>query len=124
MASRMQTSHALDALLMAVWRRKPTSKVIIHSDQGSKFTSHEWRDFLTDHNLEASMSRRSNCYDNAVPENFFNLLNTERIRRKTYKIRKEAPQDVFDYIEIFYNPKRRHAINAMLSPVECEMITK
>ena len=62
MSSRMQTSLALNALLMAVWRRKPTSKVIIHSDQGSQFTSHEWREFLTDHNLEASMSRRGNCY--------------------------------------------------------------
>ena len=60
-ASRMQTSLALNALLMAVWRRKPTKKVIVHSDQGSQFTSHEWRGFLTDHNLEASMSRRGNC---------------------------------------------------------------
>ena len=62
MASRMQTSLALNALLMAVWRRKPADKVIVHSDQGSQFTSHEWREFLTDHNLEASMSRRGNCY--------------------------------------------------------------
>ena len=62
MASRMQTSLALNALLMAVWRRKPTNKVIVHSDQGSQFTSQEWREFLTDHNLEASMSRRGNCY--------------------------------------------------------------
>jgi len=124
MHSRMQTSLALNALLMAVWRRKPTSKVIIHSDQGSQFTSHEWREFLTDHNLEASMSRRGNCYDNAVAESFFHLLKTERIRRKTYKTRKDARQDVFDYIELFYNPKRRHANNGMLSPVEFEMATK
>ena len=124
MHSRMQTSLALNALLMAVWRRKPTEKVIIHSDQGSQFTSHEWREFLNDHNLEASMSRRGNCYDNAVAESFFHLLKTERIRRKTYKTRQEARQDVFDYIEIFYNPKRRHANNGMLSPVEFEMATK
>jgi len=78
------------------------------------------REFLTDHNLEASMSRRGNCYDNAVAESFFHLLKTERIRRKTYKTRKEARQDVFDYIELFYNPKRRHANNGMLSPVEFE----
>jgi len=124
MHSRMQTSLALNALLMAVWRRKPTNKVIVHSDQGSQFTSHEWREFLTDHNLEASMSRRGNCYDNAVAESFFHLLKTERIRRKTYKTRQEARQDVFDYIEMFYNPKRRHANNGMLSPVEFEMAAK
>ena len=124
MHSRMQTSLALNALLMAVWRRKPTDTVIVHSDQGSQFTSHEWREFLTDHNLEASMSRRGNCYDNAVAESFFHLLKTERIRRKTYKTRQEARQDVFDYIEMFYNPKRRHANNGMLSPVEFEMTAK
>lgn len=124
MASRMQTSLALNALLMAVWRRKPTDTVIVHSDQGSQFTSHEWREFLTDHNLEASMSRRGNCYDNAVAESFFHLLKTERIRRKTYKTRAEARQDVFDYIELFYNPKRKHGNNGMLSPVEFEMGAK
>ena len=124
MGSRMQTSLALNALLMAVWRRKPADKVIVHSDQGSQFTSQEWREFLSDHNLEASMSRRGNCYDNAVAESFFHLLKTERIRRKTYKTRKDAHHDVFDYIELFYNPKRRHANNGMLSPVEFEMATK
>jgi putative transposase len=124
MASRMQTSLALNALLMAVWRRKPTDTVIVHSDQGSQFTSHEWREFLTDHNLEASMSRRGNCYDNAVAESFFHLLKTEKIRRKTYKTRQEARQDVFDYIELFYNPKRKHGNNGMLSPVEFEMTAK
>ena len=124
MHSRMQTSLAVNALLMAVWRRKPTNTVVVHSDQGSQFTSHEWREFLTDHNLEASMSRRGNCNDNAVAESFFHLIRTERIRRRTYKTRKEARQDVFDYIEIFYNPKRRHVNNAMLSPIEFEMATK
>ena len=124
MGSRMQTSLALNALLMAVWRRKPTDKVIVHSDQGAQFTSQEWREFLSDHNLEASMSRRGNCYDNAVAESFFHLLKTERIRRKTYKTRKDARHDVFDYIELFYNPKRRHANNGMLSPVDYEMAAK
>jgi len=94
------------------------------SDQGSQFTSHEWREFLSDHNLEASMSRRGNCYDNAVAESFFHLLKTERIKRTTYKTRTDARQDVFDYIEIFYNPKRRHANKGMLSPVEYAMTTK
>ena len=71
MQSRMRIDLALSGLLMAVWRRKPKSKVIIHSDQGSQFTSFEWQDFLKTHNLEASMSRRGNCYDNAVAESFF-----------------------------------------------------
>ncbi len=105
---------------MAVWRRKPKNKVVIHSDQGSQFTSIEWASFLKSHNLEHSMSRRGNCHDNAVAESFFNLLKRERIRRKVYKTRADVRQDVFDYIEMFYNPKRKHARNEMLSPNEFE----
>lgn len=120
MQSRMQMDLVLSALLMAVWRRKPKSKVIIHSDQGSQFTSYEWQKFLKANNLEASMSRRGNCYDNAVAESFFQLLKRERIRRKTYATRKDARQDVFDYIEFFYNPKRKHGNNGMLSPIDFE----
>ncbi|MEE9272362.1 MAG: IS3 family transposase, partial [Robiginitomaculum sp.] len=80
--------------------------------------------FLVAHNLEASMSRRGNCYDNAVAESFFHLLKTERIRRKTYKMRQLARQDVFDYIEMFYNSKRKHGKCGMLSPAQFEMATK
>jgi len=120
MHSRMQTDLVLNALVMALWRRKPKAKVIVHSDQGSQYTSHEWRSFLQSHNLEVSMSRRGNCYDNAVAESFFHLLKTERIRRKTYKTRENARQDVFDYIELFYNPKRKHSNNGMLSPTDFE----
>lgn len=117
---RQTTDVALQALLMAVWRRKPKNKVLVHSDQGSQFTSMDWAAFLRDHNLEHSMSRRGNCHDNAVAESFFNLLKRERIRRRTYKTRAEARQDVFDYIEMFYNPKRKHVRNGMLSPVDFE----
>lgn len=120
MQSRQTTDLVLQALLMAVWRRKPTHKVLIHSDQGSQFTSMDWASFLRAHNLEHSMSRRGNCHDNAVAESFFNLLKRERIRRRTYRTRDEARQDVFDYIEMFYNPKRKHANNGMLSPVNFE----
>jgi len=118
--SRQTTDVVLQALLMAVWRRKPKSKVLVHSDQGSQFTSMDWAAFLKHHNLEHSMSRRGNCHDNAVAESFFNLLKRERIRRRTYRTREEARQDVFDYIEMFYNPKRKHVRNGMLSPVEFE----
>ena len=121
MQSRMTTDLALQALLSAVWRRKPKTKVMIHSDQGSQFTSKEWQSFLSKHNLIASMSRRGNCHDNAVAESFFQLLKRERIRRRTYLTRDAARQDVFDYIEMFYNPNRKHTNNSMLSPVDYEV---
>jgi len=95
---------------------------LIHSDQGSQFTSTEWQSFLSKHNLDASMSRRGNCHDNAVAESFFQLLKRERIRRRTYLTRDAARQDVFDYIEMFYNPTRRHikvifeCINGFFNP--------
>jgi len=120
MQGRQTTELVLQALLMAVWRRKPKNKVLIHSDQGSQFTSMDWASFLKHHNLEHSMSRRGNCHDNAVAESFFNLLKRERIRRRTYKSRAEARQDVFEYIEMFYNPRRKHTKNGMLSPVAFE----
>ena len=119
--SRMTTDLALQALLMAVWRRKPAGQVMVHSDQGSQFTSREWQTFLRQHNLEPSMSRRGNCHDNAVAESFFQLLKRERIRRRTYPTRDDARRDVFEYIELFYNPKRKHTNNGMLSPVDFEI---
>lgn len=120
MQGRQTTDVALQALLSAVWRRKPKNKVLIHSDQGSQFTSIDWASFLKHHHLEHSMSRRGNCHDNAVAESFFNLLKRERIRRRTYKTRADARKDMFDYIEMFYNPIRKHARNGMLSPVNFE----
>jgi putative transposase len=118
--SRQTTDLVLQALLMAVWRRKPKGKVLIHSDQGAQFTSIDWASFLKRHNLEHSTSRRGNCHDNAVAESFFNLLKRERVRRRTYKTRDDARQDIFDYIEMFYNPQRKHVRNGMLSPAEFE----
>ena len=113
-------NSVLQALLMAVWRRKPKSKVLIHSDQGPQFTSMDWASFLHHHNLEHSMSRRGNCHDNAVAESFFNLLKRERIRRHTYKTREKARRDGFDYIEMFYNPKRLHSHLGYVPPDEYE----
>ena len=120
MGSRIDTSLVLDALLMALWRRQPHAPVMVHSDQGCQFTGHEWQAFLRDHNLVSSMSRRGNCHDNAVAESFFSSLKRERIRRRTYKTRDEARQDVFDYIEMFYNPVRKQVRNGMLSPAQFE----
>jgi putative transposase len=90
MSSRIDTELAMNALLMAVWRRKPVEPVMVHSDPGSQFTSKDWRDFLTAHRLEPSMSRRGNCHDNAVAESFFQLLKRERIKRKTYATKEDA----------------------------------
>jgi putative transposase len=120
MKNRPTVDLVIDALLMAVWRRKPEAKVLIHSDQGVQYTSRDWKAFLADNNLEISMSRRGNCHDNAVAESFFSLLKAERIKRKIYKTRSEARSDIFNYIELFYNPKRRHGTNGGLSPVEYE----
>jgi putative transposase len=120
MKPQMTSDLAIDALLMAVWRRKPKQEVMIHSDQGSQFSSGDWQSFLKANNLLGSMSRRGNCHDNAVAESFFQLLKRERIRRKIYSTRQDARADVFDYIEMFYNPKRRHGFNNQLSPVEFE----
>jgi putative transposase len=100
------------------WRRKPKQEVMIHSDQGSQFSSGDWQSFLKANNLLGSMSRRG--HDNAVAESFFQLLKRERIKRKIYSTRQDARADVFDYIEMFYNPKRRHGFNNQLSPVEFE----
>ncbi|WP_374755762.1 IS3 family transposase [Sulfitobacter mediterraneus] len=118
--SRQPTDLVLQVLLMAVWRRKPKQTVLIHTDQGPQYTSRDWAAFLRAHNIEHSMSRRGNCHDNAVAESFFNLLKRERIRRRTYKTREQARQDIFDYIEMFYNPKRKQVRNGMLSPVDFE----
>jgi len=120
MKSRMQDELVLDALLMAIWRRRPTQQVMIHSDQGTQYRSHDWNAFLKDHNLKPSMSRRGHCLDNAVAESFFQLLKRERIKRRIYPTREVARQDIFDYIELFYNPVRKHGHNNMLSPMEFE----
>ena len=120
MRSRMTTDLVMNALLMASWQRQPQQRVLVHSDQGAQYTSREWRDFLADHNLEPSMSRRGNCHDNAAAESFFSLLKTERIRRRIYPDRETARRDVFDYIEMFYNPVRRHGNNGGIAPVEFE----
>lgn len=120
MQPRMETDLVMKALLMALWRRQPKHEVIVHSDQGSQYTSRDWQKFLKDHRLICSMSRRGNCHDNAVAESFFQLLKRERVKRKVYRTRDDARQDIFDYIELFYNTKRRHGYNGNLSPAAFE----
>jgi putative transposase len=116
MKATLAKELALDALLMAVWRRKPTTSVIVHSDQGSQYGSDDWHRFCRTNNLIPSMSRRGNCYDNAVVESFFSSLKKERIRKIIYRTREEARADIFEYIEVFYNRQRRHSYLGNLSP--------
>ncbi len=98
----------LDAVMMAVKRRRP-NRTIIHSDQGCQYGSDDWRRFCKKNRLEASMSRRGNCWDNAVAESFFASLKKERIKKRIYNSRVQATEDVSDYIESFYNTHRRHS---------------
>jgi len=116
MKTSLHREIVIDALLMAVWRRKPKNRVLVHSDQGSQYGSFDCRKFLKKHNLEPSMSRRGNCWDNAVAESFFSSLKKERIRQRVYHSVAEAKAEVFDYIEMFYNPRRRHSHLGDVSP--------
>ena len=120
MNKRMEKHLVTQALLSAVWQRKPSRRVIVHSDQGAQYTSDECLRFMQQHNLEPSMSRRGNCYDNAVAESFFHSLKSERIKRRIYQTREQARQDIFDYIEWFYNPTRRHSYCDNMSPNQYE----
>ena len=122
MKATMATEIVLDALLMAVWRRKPKQAVIIHSDQGSQLGSDDFARWCKDNHLVPSMSRRGNCYDNAVAESFFSNLKKERIKRKIYATREEAKSEIFEYIEVFYNRKRRHSHLDQLSPMTFEKL--
>jgi len=112
----------LDALLMAVRRRKPRH-VLIHSDQGSQFGSDAWRRFCRAHHLEPSMSRRGNCWDNAVAESFFSSLKKERIKKRIYTTRELATAEIDDYIETFYNRTRRHSHLSGVSPETFEAVS-
>lgn len=121
MNAAMTAQLVTDALLMAVWRRGKPGALLHHSDRGSQYTSEQFQRLLSDHGITCSMSRSGNCWDNAAMESFFSSLKTERIGRKIYRTRDEARADVFDYIERFYNVKRRHSAIGYTSPMEFEM---
>jgi len=116
MKPTLRSELVIDALLMAIWRRRPKEKVLVHSDQGSQYGSNDYVKFCRDHSLEPSMSRRGNCWDNAVAESFFGSLKKERIRKRIYRTRDLARAEVFDYIEGFYNRRRRHKHLGGVSP--------
>ncbi len=120
MQNQMTARLVSDAMLMAIWRRRPSAELLHHSDQGSQYTSEQSQGLLAQHGVICSMSRSGDCWDNAAMESFFSTLKTERCNRKIYRTRDEARADVFDYVERFYNPRRRHSTLDYLSPLEYE----
>jgi transposase InsO family protein len=121
MSSRITSQLSLDALRMALSRRDPKAKTLLHhSDRGIHYACKAYQQLLHQKGIQASMSRKGVCYDNAVMESFFSTLKTERVFARTYRSHDEAQQDLFEYIEIFYNRKRRHSSLSYASPVEYE----
>lgn len=120
MQAEMTAQMVTDALIMAIWRRGRPQELLHHSDQGSQYTSEAFQQLMADHGITCSMSRSGNVWDNAAMESFFSSLKTERVRGKVYRCRTEARADMFDYIERFYNPRRRHSTLGYLSPMAYE----
>lgn len=114
MAATQQRQLVLDAVTAALGQREDVVEpVILHSDRGTQFTSHEVQSFLKDQNLISSMSAVGHCGDNAACEGFFGVLKRERVRRRKYQTRAHARSDVFDYIERFHNPRMRRRIEKL-----------
>ena len=120
MNKRMTVDLVNDALLSAIWSSKPKKGLLWHTDRGSQYASSSHRKLLKDHGLVQSMSRKGNCWDNAVAESFFHTLKTGLVNHKLYQTREEAIQDIFEYIEVFYNRQRLHSTNDYWSPVDYE----
>jgi transposase InsO family protein len=120
MGDHNNQSLVSDALTMAIWRRGRVKKVIVHSDQGSTYASGKYQTQLRENKLRCSMSRKGECLDNAVAESFFGSLKTEWIDGEDYRSKPQAKQSLFEYIEVFYNRRRRHSYLGNISPVEYE----
>jgi putative transposase len=120
MSAQMTAQLVIDALMMAIWRRGKPMELLHHSDQGSQYTSEDFQRLLADQGITCSMSRKGDCWDNAAMEAFFSTLKMERTNRSRYRTRDEARADVFDYIERFYNPRRRHSTLGQVSPDQFE----
>ena len=120
MSASMTAQLVTDALLMAIWRRGKPDALLHHSDRGSQYTSEQFQRLMADNGVVCSMSRSGNVWDNAAMESFFSTLKTERLSRTRYSMRDAARADVFDYIERFYNPVRKHSKLDFLSPVQFE----
>jgi putative transposase len=122
MSNRMKESIVIDALKMALFRRKISSTVLLHSDRGSQYASENFQQLLRDHGIDCSMSRKGDCWDNAAMESFFHSLKTECVYHERYLTRDEAKKSIFDYIEVFYNRQRKHSYLGYHSPEQYELI--
>ncbi len=122
MSATMAAQLVTDALVMAIWRRGRPRALLHHSDRGSQYSSEGFQRLMADHGVTCSMSRSGDVWDNAAMESFFSSLKTERLARKIYRTRDAAWAEVFDYIERFYNPTRRHSAIGYLSPVAFERL--
>ena len=120
MDDTMKTSLVNNALQMALHKRSPPVGLIWHTDRGSQYASDEHRKLLSEHHMLQSMSRKGDCWDNAVSESFFHSLKTELVHHENYQTKAQANQSIFEYIEIFYNRKRLHSSNNYMSPVDYE----
>ena len=120
MASRMNAQLVCDALTMALWQRKPKAGLIHHSDRGSQYASRQFRQLLAQYKVTGSMSRKGDCWDNAVVESFFGTLKQERVQWRHYQSRRAAQQDILQYITMFYNSQRMHSYLDYKSPNQYE----
>lgn len=120
LSNRLTTPLVLEALRMAYWRRKPPPGLIFHSDRGSQYAAHDYQRQLEMFHLIPSMSRKGDCYDNAVVESFFHTLKTEEVGDQAYVTREVARRAVIDYIEMFYNSRRLHSFLGYVSPSDFE----
>jgi putative transposase len=121
MQKDMSTQLVTDAMTMALWRRRPaTAALMHHSDQGTQYASELYQKLLEDNGIQCSMSRAGNVWDNSAIESFFSSLKSERVHRSRYRTRDEARADIFNYIECFYNPQRRHSTLNYVSPATYE----
>ena len=121
--TRLTVDLAEAALTMALWRRKPEPGLLHHSDRGSQYAAGIYQRRLADHGIECSMSRKGNCWDNACVESFFGTLKKELVHHRRYRTRDEATQDIFEYVEVFYNRMRRHSTLGYHSPAAFEAMT-
>ncbi len=120
MSHSLHTSLVNDALMMAIKRRSPKKGLIYHTDRGSQYASYEHKNILEKYEIIQSMSKKGDCWDNAVAESFFHSLKTEFVHHEVFLTRAQANEKIFEYIEIFYNRKRIHSSNNYMSPSEFE----
>jgi putative transposase len=122
MSHRLKESLVINALNMALLRRKIDGKLLLHSDRGSQYASDNFQQLLNNHGIQCSMSRKGDCWDNAAMESFFHTLKTECVYQERYQTREEAKISIFDFIEVFYNRQRKHSYLGYKSPEQFEML--